>query len=588
MSDGDSLETAHDRVRQAVTESLGDERRRACHGRIARALASERHRDPEAIFEHFLAAGEEASARACVLGAAEHAGRSLAFLREAGLYREAIRLRAGPLEVLYRRLGDALANAERLADAADAYLAGAADAPKEDALELRRLAAEDYLKSGRSARGLAVLKTVLDDVDLAYPRSSERALASLLWAEARLRVAPLRRRLRSAESVGAAELARIDAAFSAATGLLLSDPLRGANYVSRGLLLALEASEPLRLSRALALGASNVAMGGEGGRARAEEMVRAAERIAAEIDEPRSRAFALLTAGTVHFFLGEWRSARSELERAERIFRESCRAVAWEVANTQSWTCNVLILSGELREAARRVPTLMDEARSREDTFAMMHLVYPTCISRIVADDVEGAQAIVSVGSIGDPDVLTAGRWGAFISACSLDRYRGDGEAAWRRVEAESARLEGSMLWRSAMVRTFSSYERGLSALAAAAGKGREKRRALAAVDRWAKALGREKLRYAPALGALLRAGASAVRGDRADALEALDVAIPGLDRADLGYLAACARHRKGELAGGAYGRDLLDQSAAFFAAQGIVRPDRCLAMSAPGFESAF
>jgi hypothetical protein len=151
-------------------------------------------------------------------------------------------------------------------------------------------------------------------------------------------------------------------------------------------------------------------------------------------------------------------------------------------------------------------------------------------------------------------------------------------------VEAESARLEGSMLWRSAMVRTFSSYERGLSALAAAAGKGHERKRALAAVDRWAKALGREKLRYAPALGALLRAGASAVRGDRADALEALDVAIPGLDRADLGYLAACARHRKGELAGGTYGRDLLDQSAAFFAAQGIVRHDRCLAMSAPGF----
>jgi serine/threonine protein kinase/tetratricopeptide (TPR) repeat protein len=588
LGDDDSIEPAHDRVRETIAQSLDDGRRKACHAGIARALAEETsQRDPEAIFEHFRAAGDEDRARAFVLAAAGAADGALAFLRAASLYRAAIELRAGPLEVLHRKLGDAFANAGHLADAADAYLAGARHAGVADALELRRLAAEDYLKSGRDARGLEVMRSVLDEVDLPYARSKQGALASLLLHEAKLRVAPLRRRLRPAQSVDSAHLARIDVAFAAATGISMSDPLRGADYASRGLLLALEASEPVRLCRALAVAAGNAATRGEQARARAEDLVRAAERIAREIDEPKARAQALLAAGTVHFLLGEWRSARSKLESADRVLREGCRAVAWELANTQSWTCNVLILSGDLSEASKRVPALMDEARSREDRFAMMHLSYPACIAHIVADDVDGALQVANVRENAHPDVLTAGRWGAFISACSVDRYRGDGAAAWRRVERQSRVLESSMLWRSAMVRVFSSYERGLSAIASASASAsarHDRKRALDAAQRWSKALMKEKLRYAPALGHLLRAGVSAANGDGDAALGALDAAIPKLDEADLGYLAACARHRKGELVGGAAGRELLERSTAFFCAQGIVSPTRCLAMSAPGF----
>jgi len=584
LGDHDAIETAHDRIRQTVAHSLGAERKRTCHASIARALAAELPVcDADAVFGHFLAAGDRDSAKAVVVAAAESADRGLAFMRAAALYREAIALRAGPLDLLHRRLGDAFANAEHLGDAADAYLAGAAHATGAEALELRRLAAEDYLKSGREARGLSVLRVVLDEVDLPYPRSTELALASFLWHEAKLRVSPLRRRVRAAQSVGGADLARIDAAFSASTGLLLSDPLRAADYASRGLVHALEAGEPVRLCRALAVSSGNHASRGEGGRSRAESLVRAAQRIAQDIEEPRPRALALLAAGTVHFMLGEWRSARADLERADRLLRTSCRAVAWELALSESWMCNVLILSGELREAALRVPAAMADARTREDRFAIDYMVYPACIARIVADDLDGALEVASLGAAGESELLSAGRWGAFISACSIDRYRGDGAAAWRRSLAQVPALERSMLWRSAMVRVFSAYECGLSALAAAA-VDHDRRRALRAVDRWAKQLAGEKLRYAPALGHLLRAGACAARDDHPGARSALDHAIPRLDVADLGYLAACARHRKGELTGGTYGKDLLAQSAAFFTKQGIVRVDRCLAMSAPGF----
>jgi hypothetical protein len=200
-----------------------------------------------------------------------------------------------------------------------------------------------------------------------------------------------------------------------------------------------------------------------------------------------------------------------------------------------------------------------------------------------MADDVEGARKAAALAEGTDRTIFTAGHWGTLISRCSIARYEGDGGTAWRLAVAESRALEGSMLWRSAMVRVFSSYERGLSALAAAAA-GDDREGCLRAVDTWARDLSREKLRYAPALGRLLEAGAASVRRQRTSALAALDAAIPDLDGADLGYLAACARHSKGSLVGGSAGAALVDRARAFFSSEDIVNPARCLAMSAPGF----
>ncbi len=379
LRDADMLETAHDRIRETVAASLGHAERRARHLALAHAIASFDHADPAAAFDHFRAAGDDASARDYALRAADAADRGLAFSRAAVLYRAAIALGAEAQDLVYAKLGDALANAGRGAEAADAYLEAASRAPERDAGDLRRTAAEHFLKSGQEERGLQVLRQVLAEVGLRYPESTEAAIASLVWHEARIRVSSLVRSVRRPQSLSRRDLARCDAAFTAATGLALTDILRGADFATRALLLALETGEPVRLGRALAVAAGNVAARGEAGRKRADDLVHAAERVAAQVEDPQGRALALLAAGFVHFFLGEWRSARTKLEESDAIFRTHCRAVAWELANTQAWTCNVLILSGELREASRRVPGILEEARARSDRFALMHLTYPAC-----------------------------------------------------------------------------------------------------------------------------------------------------------------------------------------------------------------
>src|SRR5439155_1031729 len=77
---------------------------------------------------------------------------------------------------LYAQLGEALANAGRVRDAAEAYSRAAALSGPSDALELRRLAAEQFLIGGRVQEGLDMLKSVLDATGLGFPMQSPHGL----------------------------------------------------------------------------------------------------------------------------------------------------------------------------------------------------------------------------------------------------------------------------------------------------------------------------------------------------------------------------------------------------------------------------
>ena len=501
LRDDDLVETSHDRIRETVVAGMTEASRCASHLALARAYAGSSRADPEAAFEHFRAGGNDASARDYALRAAEAADGGFAFLRAARLYRAAIELGAEAPDQLYAKLGDALANAGRGAEAADAYLEAAARSNGRDALNLRRVAAEHLLKSGNEERGLGVLQRVLSEVGIRYPESTQAAVASLLWHEARLRVARLTRTLRRPQSLSPRLLDQFDAAFAASTGLTTCDLLRSADFANRALLLALEAGEPVRLGRALAVAAGNVAARAANRPAAAPTPSCApAQQVAAQIDDPHGRALALLAGGFVHFFLGEWRSARTMLEESEALLRARCRAVAWELANTQAWTCNVLILSGELRDATLRVPAIVEEARARDDNSALMHLTYPACCAHIVADDVHAAWRVTELAAAHSGGAFTAFHWGAFISGCSVERYRGDGRAAWERVKVASPALESSSLSRVALVRAFSAYERGLSAIASAVA-GHDRTAALDAAEDWSGRLAREGVSFGPAMG---------------------------------------------------------------------------------------
>ena len=204
---------------------------------------------------------------------------------------------AGTIHRLNARLGDALANASRGAEAAAAYLAAVPDAPVADAIELQRGAAMQLLISGHIDKGLATLRTVLEAIGMALPVSPREALISLLMQRARLRLRGLGFRERDPSQIAPADLTRIDVCWSAGAGLSVVDTIRGADFQARGLLLSLAAGEPSRIARALAMEAAHAAStGGSNGRTTTRLFDRAAE-LASRVEDPYASGMVALARG---------------------------------------------------------------------------------------------------------------------------------------------------------------------------------------------------------------------------------------------------------------------------------------------------
>ncbi|MCA9538198.1 MAG: protein kinase, partial [Myxococcales bacterium] len=275
-----ALETYHDRIREAVTASLPTLITRAVHLDIAQALAR-RGAEPEVLVTHYRGAGDLAQAWSLTKESADRAAQKLAFDRAAALYADALALhrelrgaqctpdQASTERDLLERLGRARVNAGRGTEAAEALLEAAEGAEPVRRLELTREAGAQLLISGRLKRGLEVMRGVLDQIGMTLPESSRRALPGLLARRARVRLRGTQFTRRDEAAVPRAALTRIDACWSVALGLGLIDHVRAGDFQARTLILSLEAGEPCRVARALALEAAYASATGPGGEARA-------------------------------------------------------------------------------------------------------------------------------------------------------------------------------------------------------------------------------------------------------------------------------------------------------------------------------
>jgi hypothetical protein len=296
---------------------------------------------------------------------------------------------------------------------------------------------------------------------------------------------------------------------------------------------------------------------------------------------------ARLAAGLVRMFSGEWRAAHITLDAAEQTMRERCRGVHWELANAVAWSMNALVLCGELKQAAQRVPEAVREAQEQADRFALMHLIYPAAMTAIVADDPDTAVRIArDFPSSGSElsDRCTGGHWGSLMARVSAHRYRGQGRLAHGEMEVEYTRLQAAHFLHVHMLRVCTTFERALCALSAIEDGAADRAALLRLAETCASELLSDTPAYAAAMGHHVLACLHALEGQREQALERLELAISGLSRSDMGYLASCAQARRGALVGGAAGLELLQSGTERLRDQGVINVERCLNMSAPGF----
>ena len=582
--DTDGIEPYHDRVREAVRARLPPQVREGWHGRLALALEASGRADAEALAVHWRAAGNLERAAQFAAEAAEQAARALAFDRAASLYRMALDIGIGDALRLREKLAFALVEAGRGGEAAEVYLEAAKSAEPAFSLDLRRRAAEQLLRSGRIDRGVEELRRVLAADGWHLAKTPRRAMASLALRRAGIRLRGLGFQKRRADEVPPGELARIDTCWSVSVGLGMVDHLRGSDFQSRNLLLALRAGEPLRLSRALSIEACYAAAQGAHGQKRAQRVIEVAARLADEIQHPHALAWVLTARGTAAFLDGRWQAGYEWCSQAETMFREECPGSAWEIASMQLFVHQCLGYMGHFAELARRLPPRIREAEQRGDYYALTTLRNWAFIPPLIADDVAAAreQAALSLrdwsqGGFFLQHVFDLSAW------MEIEMYEGEAQKAYDRVRAAWPRLRDTLLLHVLQLELVMRFQLGRSALQLAQRTDRSPQ-LLREVERAARRLLRGKTIYSVPMGHVLLAGVAHLRGHEDRAIDFCTRAEGGFAKADMVLYAAAARRHRGLLRGD---DSVVAEADARMTAEGVRVPAKIADLFAPGFVNA-
>jgi hypothetical protein len=582
------IEPYHDRIRDVLAADIDSGAARRAHGCMVRTLVERRSDDCEALFEHYRGAGDSENASIQAGLAGEKASAALAFDRAASFYRHALQLSpvSSHVQAWREALANALANAGRPADAAEAYLGAAAGAGELERVELQRRAAEQWLIGGHIDRGLDLLRTTFAGMGVAVPRSPGAALLSMLRLRAWLRWRGLGFASRRIDDIDPRNLLRVDTCWSATAGLLLVDMIAAMDFSARHLLLALDAGEPSRIARAMAIESVTWAVVPTGRRLR-EQLARQSRALATRVGTPQAIALSILADAMIAIRAGEWKRTSILAEQALAILREQCVGLTWELNIAQNLAIWSLMYQGELRELSRQVPTILANARSSGNWYIATEVCTRSNFVWLAADDPDEGerQTAESIGRWSQKGFHRQ-HYSARLARVQTALYRGDADAAWRLAAEQEVMLRRSFLTRVQVIRIESHYLNARIALAMAAAHGPH-RRFLSLARSEARRIASERMAWSDPIALLLRAAVASLERRTPLALGYLDEAVDRFDRADMNLYAAVARRRIGALQDDARGGEMKRQADEWMAAQNIRNPAAMTRMLAPGFAEA-
>ncbi len=583
----EKIEVYHDRIRDALVGRLSAEETRHIHASLAAAIERSGADDFEALYEHHLGAGHAEAAGAASLSAARRAFTTLAFDRAALFYRRSIDLPGLSDEELAesrRQVGRALANAGRTLEAARAFLKAAETVDATTALELRRQAAEQLLLGGHLDGGIDVMRTVLEAVGLKLPRGPRRALAQLLLRRVQLRLRGLKYIERPSAEISETELRRVDACWGASIGLGLVDLVTGAYFQSTQLLYALDAGDPYRIARALAVEAASVATAGGPVREQAAEILHTAEALARRVGNPHALGLCSLGAGLAAFLTGQWKKCTRLCDEASTIFRERCTGVTWEQTNAFSFALGGLLYVGELAEIERRLAVWLPDARERGNLYAVTEAQTRYNICWLVAGNPEGARHEVSHATeVWSRRGFYLQHYNALLAKAQIELYLGRAEDALEVVESSWRELTGSLLMRVQVLRLEAYFLRARARLALAT-QSRQNQRLIALAEADARRIESDHMFWSDPLSHLLRGGIAHLQGRLDDEMSWLRQAVDGFEFAGMGLYAHAASYVLGRRIGGEEGERMISDAHLWMQTQKVKDPQAITRMIVPSF----
>jgi eukaryotic-like serine/threonine-protein kinase len=541
------LQPSHDRVRRAVLRGLSPGALSELHRELALALEESGSIDAEALAMDWSRAGELQRAAPYAEQAAHLAAASFAFDRACALFRLALSGTSDSEKrrALYVSLGEALANAGRGLEAARAFKS-AAEATKNavDQADLRRRAADQLLRSGHIDEGVEAMRAVLAPLGGGIATTPRRALMSLLYHRGRLALRGLGHTQRAESTIDPGLLHRVDVYWDAAMGLNLVDIIRGVDFQTRCLMLALEAGEPSRLSYCLAAEAVANHSEGRKGRAQSPALFARAETLARASGRRDVWSWLLLSRGIAAMQEGRFEASLAATTEAERILLEECHGQFWQLARTQAFGVWALSYLGRLSELEKRVELLLRDYRERGDLLAQLSMVTgPSHLLGLARDDVPAMRRECE---------RMLGQWSqrgfhfqhlsALFTLVVGDLYEARYAEAFDRIESRWSDVESSFLLRAEFVRDDSWYLRGRAALAAGFANVTSHATSARIVNEGVHHIERDDVAWSRGMAFVLRAGLSQLRGLPAQAVRELEQAGLAFREADMKvHAAACA-----------------------------------------------
>jgi hypothetical protein len=354
------------------------------------------------------------------------------------------------------------------------------------------------------------------------------------------------------------------------------DPVCGADYQARALLLALDLGEPMRVGRGLAIEAIYLASQGHLGRARS--LAGDAADIASRRNDPYLDALARAADGIVAYYACEYAEAAALLSDAERRFQNRTTGTAWELCTVRMFRLGALATIGLYAELDRHVDEYLRDAERRDDRYTEATMLRMFNVVWLVRGEPAEARRM-----------LDARRWtppsGSFhlqhffevTARVDIDLYEGNAATTRERLGPMLHALEHSLLMRLQTARAMACWLLARLALAEDDDE---------AAEAYARKLDREGLPTTAVCALLLRATLATRARDDAEALGALDEAIAIADAEGFLLWAAVGRRRRGELVGGDEGSALVHEADLWMEGQGIKSPPRFAAFVIPPFRS--
>jgi hypothetical protein len=569
---GNVVEIYHDRVRQAVLERMAPDAQSTLHALLAQAMRNHGVEDTERLMAHYMGAGQLVEAGEAALAAGHVAVEKLAFNHAVELFEGAIGLL--PIEMVRRKelhlhLAHALANAGQGVRAAAAYLAAASQSPSQKATPLQRMAAQQYLRSGRTKEGWELARRVLANAGVRVPRSQAVATAVLLWERALLRIKGTRAKSKPGALRADDAVQRLDALRDLSPELAPHHLVTGALLQTRYLNEALGAGSADHTLQALAWEVYNASvMGGSRNEAWAADVLEELTTRADQIDTPYARALThFARSASLLFTARRFGDASHPALRAKEVFAQHCPGAFWERNVVDFFHLVCLEFTGSLSEQLERSMEALRDAKERDDLFLARLMLLSVPYAYLILDQPDAALDFLRRAEESLEPTYATDRTLWLLRMTDVLIYSGRAADGFTLLMAEWPLLARSHIFRSQYIRHDANYFRARCALAAHAEA--KVPRAMTVAHDALRALRDES----GVFGAICQALTAGLMAEDSAAAQ-LERACEGLDGAQAPLIASYARRRLCELKrdrGGAAAIDLALQH------QGVVNPARWL-----------